>query len=109
MITPITATEVRTDAGKGVYVRSTSATRNPSAMPMAPPAMHCMKLSVMNCFKMSPCVAPIARRTPISLLRSVTLTSITFMITIPPITTEITLTRMNTPKNAELILFHSAM
>ena len=76
---------------------------------MIPPAMHCIKLSVMNCFRMSPCVAPIARRTPISLFRNVTLTSITFMITIPPMITEIALTRMNTPKNAELMLFHSAM
>jgi len=36
----------------------------------------------------------------------VTLTSITFMMTIPPMTTEIALTRMKTPKNAELMLRH---
>ena len=37
-----------------------------------------------------------ARRTPISLVRSVTLTNMTFMITIPPTTAEIELTITNT-------------
>ena len=47
--------------------------------------------------------------TPISLFRAVTLTSITFMITIPPMMTEIALTMMNTAKNAPLILLQRAM
>src|ERR1017187_10434145 len=54
-------------------------------------------------------LAPTARLTPISLVRSVTLTSITFMITIPPTTAEIELTITNTAKNAELMLFHREM
>ena len=71
--------------------------------------MHCMKLSAMNCHKMSRFVAPTARRTPISLRRKVTLTSMTFMMTMPPITTEMALTIMNTAKNAELMLRHKAI
>ena len=58
---------------------------------------------------MSGWVAPTARRTPISLVRSVTLTSITFMMTMPPTTAEIELTMMKTAKNAELMLCHSEM
>src|SRR5882762_10362573 len=73
-------------------------------MPKAPPAIHCMTVSTMNCRRMSRFVAPTARRTPISLRRRFTLTSITFMMTIPPMITDMALTRMNTPKNAELIL-----
>src|SRR6266550_4623434 len=102
--TPIAATHVCTAAGNGVYVRSASATKNPKEMPKAPPAIHCMTLSTINCRRMSRFVAPTARRTPISLRRRFTLTSITFMMTIPPMTTDMALTRMNTPKNAELIL-----
>ena len=63
----------------------------------------------MNCRRMSSLVAPTARRTPISLRRRVTLTSITFMITMPPMITEMALTIMNTAKNAELMLRHKAM
>ena len=33
----------------------------------------------------------------------------TFMITMPPMTTEMALTMMNTAKNAELMLRHKAM
>src|SRR5712692_508147 len=56
--TPRTATHVWTEAGKGVYVRRTSATRNPIEMPAIPPAMHCMTLSTMNCRRTSRFVAP---------------------------------------------------
>ena len=94
---------------KGVYVRRASATRNPIEMPAIPPAIHCMTLSTMNCRRMSLFVAPTARRTPISLRRRLTLTSMTFMMTIPPITTEMALTMMNTAKNAVLMLRHRAM
>ena len=73
---------------------------------MPPPARHCSTLSARNWRKMSGWVAPTARRTPISLVRSVTLTSITFMITMPPTTAEIELIMMNTVKNAELMLCH---
>ena len=58
---------------------------------------------------MSPWLAPTARRTPISFVRSVTLTNITFMITIPPTTAEMELTMMKTAKKAVLMLFHNAM
>ena len=53
---------------------------------------------------MSLFVAPSARRTPISFVRSVTDTSITFMITMPPTTAEIELTIRNTAKKAPLML-----
>ena len=39
----------------------------------------------------------------------VTLTSITFMMTIPPTTAEMELTMTKTAKNAELMLCHSEM
>ena len=58
---------------------------------------------------MSRSVAPSARRTPISLVRSVTLTSMTFMMTMPPTTAEIELTMTNTAKKAPLMSCHSEM
>jgi hypothetical protein len=42
-------------------------------------------------------------------VRSVTLTSITFMMTMPPTTAEIELIMTKTAKNAELMLCHSEM
>src|ERR1039457_3701316 len=104
--TPRIATQVCTAAGSEVRLRMASAQRKPMNTPIRPPTMHCMTLSVRNCIRISCCVAPIARRTPISLVRSVTLTNMTFMITIPPTTEEIELTITNTAKNAELIPCH---
>src|SRR5260370_41541728 len=106
---PRLATQVCTEAGNEVKLRSAKAHKNPKTMQMAPPIRHCKTLSERNWRMMSLCVAPTARRMPISLVRSVTLTSITFMITMPPTTAEIELTRMNTAKNAELMLCQSEM
>src|SRR5207244_552895 len=70
--------------GNEVNVRNAVAHRNPAIMPTLPPIRHCMTLSARNWFLMSFCVAPTARLIPISLVRSVTLTSIPFMIPLPP-------------------------
>src|SRR5260370_17455109 len=106
---PRIATQVYNGGGKEVKEGRAKAHKNPKTMPMAPPIRHCKTLSERNWRMMSLCVAPTARRMPISLVRSVTLTSITFMITMPPTTAEIELTRMNTAKNAELMLCQSEM
>ena len=91
-------------------MRKASAQRNPrgDADDAAHQALdHALRQELPREYRV--CVAPIARRIPISLVRSVTLTSMTFMITMPPTTAEIELTMMKTAKNAELMLFHSAM
>ena len=56
---------------------------------------------------MSPRRAPSALRMPISRVRSVTLTSMMFMITIPPTTSEIEAMAMVTTKKEELMSFHN--
>ena len=57
---------------------------------------------------MSPRRAPTDFRKPISRVRSVTETSMMFMITIPPTTSEIEAMAMVTKKNVELMFFHKA-
>src|ERR1035441_3261545 len=56
------------------------------AMPIAPPTAAITADSTRNCIRMSRLRAPSDLRTPISRVRSVTLASITFMITTPPMT-----------------------
>ncbi len=51
--------------------------------------------------------APSALRTPISRVRSVTETSMMFMITMPPTTNEIEAMAIVTAKNEPLMSFHS--
>ena len=53
---------------------------------------------------MSLCRAPSDFRNPISCVRSVTLTSMIFMITIPPTISEIEAMAMVTPKKVPLML-----
>ena len=55
---------------------------------------------------MSVLLAPTARRMPISLVRSVTETSMMFIMTIPPTTDAMEEIKMNTIKKAELMLDH---
>lgn len=51
----------------------------PRRIPKKPPNTHITTLSIKNWFLMVCCVAPMALRTPISRVRSVTLTSIMFI------------------------------
>ncbi len=69
----------------------------PSAMPITPPIDVSTIASKINCRRISLSVAPTALRSPISRVRSVTETSIIFMMPMPPTTSEIAATA---PKNS---------
>src|SRR6266550_798844 len=58
-------------------------------MPRIPPASEMNTASARNCRRMSRLRAPIDLRTPISFVRSVTLTSMMFMMPIPAATSAI--------------------
>ena len=58
-------------------------------MPIPPPTRDSKVDSARNCFSMSVRRAPMLLRMPISLVRSETLTSMIFMMTMPPTTSEI--------------------
>ena len=60
----------------------------PSTMPIAPPTTVKTTASIKNCISISFRFAPIALRRPISLVRSVTVTNIIFIIPIPPTKSE---------------------
>ena len=53
-------------------------------IPSMPPMIESVTASTRNCVRMSFVFAPIACRSPISRVRSVTETSMMFMIPIPP-------------------------
>ena len=57
-------------------------------MPMQPPIALNVTASIRNCTRMSAARAPTAMRMPISRVRSVTLTSMMFMMPMPPTTSE---------------------
>jgi len=61
----------------------------PRPRPVAPPNADRNTASIRNCIIRSLCRAPSDFRKPISLVRSVTLTSMMFIITMPPTTSEI--------------------
>src|SRR3989454_10062503 len=105
---PSSATQPRTTAGNGVSWRSRRARENPRATPMRPPARHCARTSTRNWRAMSRWVAPTERRKPISRVRSVTLTSVMFMMTMPPTTEETEEMRRKTRKKTELMSRHSS-
>ena len=60
----------------------------PQMIPIKPPTELSVTASIKNCVRMSLPWAPTAMRTPISRVRSVTLTSMMFMMPIPPTTSE---------------------
>ena len=60
-----------------------SLAEHPTSMPSSPPVTEMSTDSIKNCNEMTGPVAPTAIRNPISLVRSVTLTSMIFMIPIP--------------------------
>src|SRR3990167_3283821 len=53
-------------------------------MPIKPPSAASTTASIRNCSSTSRSMAPMARRRPISRVRSVTLTSMMFMMPMPP-------------------------
>src|SRR5512135_1117640 len=60
----------------------------PVMMPMMPPMRDRVSASMMNCSLMSHVFAPMAMRMPISRVRSVTDTSMMFMMPMPPTRSE---------------------
>ena len=60
-----------------------------SATPTAPPRAQSSTASIRNCSMIFFPFAPIAMRTPISLVRSITLTSMMFITPIPPTSSDI--------------------
>ena len=70
------------------------------ATPKTPPIAPNTTASIKNCIKTSLSNAPIAKRTPISRVLSVTLTSMIFIIPIPPTTR---LTAATAPKSIVMI------
>ena len=78
-----------TDAGHSSTRVTTAAAAKPQTMPTRPPQQLSATASTRNCSSTSRRLAPTARRSPISRVRSLTETSITFMIPIPPTTSEI--------------------
>ena len=69
-------------------MRSMLAAPVPSPMPTRPPIMHSTTASIRNWSRMLAWVAPSALRTPISRVRSVTDTSMMFMMPMPPTMSE---------------------
>src|SRR6266581_2037307 len=61
----------------------------PTTIPDTPPVTLMSTASLRNCSRISRSVAPTARRTPISRMRSSTEASMMFMIPMPPTTSEI--------------------
>ena len=57
-----------------------------SSSPISPPSIDSATASTRNCVSTSRATAPIASRMPISRVRSVTLTSMMFMMPMPPTT-----------------------
>ena len=66
----------------------------PRMMPMVPPMAEVVPASMMNWPRMSRPLAPRDLRMPISLVRSVTDTSIMFMMPIPPTSREMAAMRV---------------
>ena len=62
----------------------------PRQMPRMPPITDSVTDSIKNCRRMLTLLAPTAMRMPISRVRSVTETSMMFMMPMPPTTSEMT-------------------
>ena len=64
--------------------RAASAMAPPIRMPITPPMPESMTASIRNCTRISDLRAPMALRTPISAVRSVTEISMMFITPMPP-------------------------
>src|SRR5712691_13073656 len=96
-----------TALGRGETQETSLAMSTPIKTPTAPPMTAIVEDSIKNWRRMSPRRAPNALRTPISRVRSVTLTSMMFMMTMPPTTSEMEAMAMVTTKNVPLMFFQS--
>src|ERR1043166_1723169 len=90
--TPRTADQMLNNNGNPIARAISQAVPNPVSTPKAPPIAVTITASMRNCVRMSLRRAPTALRMPISLVRSVTDTSMMFMTTMPPTTSEIAAT-----------------
>jgi len=95
-----------TALGSGETQETSLAASTPKKTPRAPPITEIVEDSMRNWRRMSPRRAPSALRTPISRVLSVTETSMMFMMTMPPTTSEIEAMAMVTAKKLLLISFH---
>src|SRR5437899_1857443 len=78
--------------GKPINNAISQAVPKPVNTPSAPPMAVTAIASIKNCVSISFCRAPTALRIPISFVRSVTETSMMFITTMPPTTSEIAAT-----------------
>ena len=76
---------------------------SPSASPSAPPKTESTSASIRNCDTICARRAPMARRIPISRVRSVTYASMMFMIPMPPTRSEIPAIAPSTIENVRLV------
>src|SRR5262249_4443709 len=90
--TPSAADATLTSSGNPINAEMTYASPNPVPTTINPPIAVTVTASIKNCVSMSLRRAPIAFRIPISFVRSVTDTSMMFITTMPPTTSEIAAT-----------------
>ena len=98
MTIPAMIEGILTAVGKGVTRPASSASATPEMIPIRPPLSDSVVASTRNCVRMSRRRAPAALRMPISRVRSVTDTSMMFMMTMPPTSSEIAATPIVTTK-----------
>ena len=75
-----------------------------NSRPISPPKPDSIADSIKNCTRMSRRVAPSDLRMPISRVRSVTVASMIFIITMPPMTSEIPTTGKATAATVPVIV-----
>src|SRR5256884_675422 len=98
-----------TRAGSGVTAPTTPASVMPAARPSTPPTSERVTDSARNWRRLARRVAPRDLRIPISRVRSVTLMSMMFMITIPPTTMPMATTAGTTVKMTRVRLCQKEM
>src|ERR1051326_7690349 len=90
--TPRMADQILNSNGNPMAKAMSQAVPNPVSTPIMPPIAVTITASIRNWVRMSLRRAPTALRIPISFVRSVTDTSMMFMTTMPPTTSEIAAT-----------------
>src|SRR3989449_7814492 len=103
-----TALHTGTRASNWSAALSSSPIESPSRMPSTPPINVSVAASTRNCHKISRRVAPMALRTPISRVRSVTETIMIAMTPIPPTSSATLESTSITTKNAPVNLLNTS-